>query len=135
MAGCVLRASGVAFPVDKFLRRSSFTPCLIWHTGEKRLTARSKRTDSGFNLMVSEALDLPSQVQETIDFLKHCRKELLRLKNTPGIDNLLLDFGILRRDVAAQFDCFPVELVRLAGTFGMALELSQYLSSGPERIK
>jgi hypothetical protein len=132
MAGCVLRASGVAFPVDEFLDNSSFAPCAVWHKGELRSKSRSAHTDYGFNLVVSEAEDLPTQVKDTVEFLNQQRAELIRLTHTTGFDSIVLDFGICRRDVLAQFDHFPADLVRFAAEFGMSIELSQYRASGPE---
>jgi DNA-binding MurR/RpiR family transcriptional regulator len=41
-----------------------------------------------------------------------------------------MDFGVLRQDVAAQFDVSPAALVRLAGECGLELSLSQYLADG-----
>jgi hypothetical protein len=44
----------------------------------------------------------------------------------PGVESAGLDFGIARRDGAAQFESFPSELLRLAGNLGLDLDLSQY---------
>ncbi len=44
----------------------------------------------------------------------------------PGVQAVDLDFGIERRDVAVQCDRLPPELVRLAGSLGLGIELSQY---------
>ena len=44
----------------------------------------------------------------------------------PSVEIATLDFGISQRDVAAQFDYFQPELVRIAGKLGLGLELSQY---------
>ena len=44
----------------------------------------------------------------------------------------MLDFGIERRDVAVQSDNLSSDLVRLAGSLGLAIELSQYPASDKE---
>jgi hypothetical protein len=128
MAGCALRAYGKAFPVDDFLAQSSFTACAVWHLGEKRFKPSKASENSGFNVVISEADELPDQVSDAIEFLNNYRAELVQLQQTTGLDGLVLDFGISRRDALAQFDRFPAELIALAGGLGMAIELSQYLT-------
>ena len=49
-----------------------------------------------------------------------------RLCTFPGVETVALDFGIERRDVAVQCDRLPEELIRLAGTLGLGIELSHY---------
>jgi hypothetical protein len=126
MAGCVLRADGERFVPDQFLEGSKLVACAVWHKGEKRSKTRSPNTHSGINIVVSDADDLPSQVDDAILFLKANHDEIVRLRQTPGLDGLVLDFGIARRDVAVQCDSFPSELVRLAAEFDLGLEMSQY---------
>ena len=50
----------------------------------------------------------------------------------PGVEAVDLDFGFERRDVAVQCDRLPPALVRLAGSLGLGIELSQYWASGDE---
>jgi hypothetical protein len=71
--------------------------------------------------------DLPGQIDETIAFLTVNEQQIQALRLFPGVEDLTLDFWILRRDVYAQFDRLPPELVRLAGSLGLGIELSQYL--------
>jgi hypothetical protein len=127
IAGCVLRAFGVAFSTDAFLADSRLAPCKVWHVGEPRTATRPPYTNAGFNLVTSNAPDLPTQIKETMDFLASHRVELLRLSRFPGLDGVTLDFGISRREVAAQRDHFSADFVRLAAEFKLAIELSQYL--------
>lgn len=125
--GCVLRVGGKTFPVDDFLAGTALKPCKVWHVGELRLPkTKPPYTDSGFNLVTSDANDLPLLVTDTIAFLTTHRQEMLHLVKTPGLEYLILDFGIARHDVLAQYDRFPVELIRLAAEFGMSIELSHY---------
>jgi hypothetical protein len=126
MPGCVLRASGANFAVDAFLARSSIVACKIWRSGEPSLVGRQSTTTSGFNAVVSEAADLVTQVSEALAFLREHRGELLRLSAATRTENLHLDFGIPQRNVAAQFERLPSELVRAAGEFRMSIELSLY---------
>jgi hypothetical protein len=127
--GCVLRVSGRRFDVDAFLSRSRFKPCAVWRKGGQRPGRKAlKHTDSGFNLVVSEA-DGPRvdiQIQDAVRFLKRNRTALAELRNQPGVEHLILDFGIQQRSAPAQFDHFPAALVAVAGELGMGLELSRY---------
>lgn len=126
MAGCVLRVYGDRFSPDQFLEGSKLSACAVWHKGASRSKRRSPDADSGFNIVVSELGDLSSQVNDAVQFLKANHGELVRLRQTSGVDGLVLDFGIARRDVAVQCDSFPPELVRSAAEFDLGLELSQY---------
>src|SRR4029453_13649532 len=49
-----------------------------------------------------------------------------RLCTFSGVESVTLDFGISRRDVAVQCSQLPSELVRLAGSLGLNIELSLY---------
>ena len=78
-----------------------------------------------FDVSEADFDNLKSQVADAIEFLRLNEadvKLIMTESNTTGV----LDFAIERRDVAAQFDSFPSELVRLAGGLGLAIELSQY---------
>jgi hypothetical protein len=66
------------------------------------------------------------QLKDAVEFLTESAAEVRRLVAFPGVTGVVLDFGIAWRDVVAQSDQFPAELVRLAGTCGIALELSHY---------
>jgi hypothetical protein len=126
MPGCVLRVGGKAFDVDSFLASSTFEPCKVWHLGESKRPSRPAAADSGFNLVVSDAGPLDAQVREVIEFLGRNREELRRLNEFPGVEEPILDFGILHREVAGQFDRLPPELISLAAEFQMGIEVSRY---------
>ena len=56
MPGCVLRASGKNFDVDRFLEKGVFDPCVVYRKGERRSQRSRKRNlTSGFNVLVSAA--------------------------------------------------------------------------------
>ncbi len=65
-------------------------------------------------------------MKNAIEFLSESVSEVRRLTAFPDVTGVVLDFGIAWRDVGAQFDHFPAELVRLAGSSGIALEMSHY---------
>jgi hypothetical protein len=129
----VLKASGISFDVDAFLKKSKLKPYLVYHKGECRFrrTERMERhkksglcldmTDSGFE-------DFPRQVRQTIYFLKRNHKELKKLTTFSGVV-AVIDFGFARRDTVVQCDLLPAELVRLAGSIGLAIEMSLYRSA------
>ncbi len=54
---------------------------------------------------------------------------MLRLGCYPGVTDMRLDFGYYRRDVAAQFDYLPPDLLARAGKLGIGIELSLYPSA------
>lgn len=65
------------------------------------------------------------QVDDAIRFLQAHEadvKQMLSASQATGV----LDFAIEWRDVAVQYDSIPAELVRMAGSLGLALEISHY---------
>jgi hypothetical protein len=58
--------------------------------------------------------------------LERYEKELKKLGKFPGVEFLTLDFGISLRDVVAQFEYFPSELLLFAGKLGIGLAISLY---------
>ena len=80
---------------------------------------------SGLNVVVSKAgfNHFAEQVRDAIGFLTRNAAEVRRLVAFPGV---------AWRNVAAQSDEFPAELVRVAGSVGIALRLSRYPVSDVE---
>ena len=70
--------------------------------------------------------EFPRQADEATAFLRNESEQVRRLCEWPGVEGVTLDFGVERRDVAVQCDVLPMELVRLAGSLGLAIEMSQY---------
>jgi len=129
MAGCVLRVFGTSFQVDDFLAGSTLAACKVWHCGDRALARLPAATNSGFNAVVSEADDLATQVSEARLFLRRHHFDLVRLSTLGEVDELVLDFGISKRESAGQFERIPSDLVRAAAEFRMAFELSLYATS------
>ena len=132
---CVLRVTGKQFDVDGQLASSGLTPCNVFRAGEPRSTSQPDREQhavSGFTVEVSRASrsSLVGQVSDAVAFLQQHRDALAALRSAPGVDDLRLDFPldlrIDRETVMAQSDYFPPELVSLAGSLGLALEVSIY---------
>jgi hypothetical protein len=134
---CVLRAKGVSFAVDEFLARSALKPIAIFRRGEPRLPKSQpegpKLNASGFHVVASEAdfSNLQVQIADAIHFLEQNQGELTRLVAFPGVETLSLDFGIEERDVAAQSERFPPNLLRIVGHLGIWLEFTLYPCQKP----
>lgn len=129
---CVLRASGTEFDVDAFLRNSDLRPLIVHRRGTPRFASTSPtncpEARSGMNLSVStrEFSDLTGQIEDAIAFLSNNDKELRRLRGFPGVEGLLLDFPVEDRDVAAQCDTFPAQLLLILGNLNIDLAISRY---------
>lgn len=128
---CVLRVIGTAFDVDAYLRDSRLVAAPVFRRGEPRLPGQSdgpKRGASGFNIAVSDAgvNDLVAQVRDALRFLGEYEDDLRRLGSYPGVEEMCLDFAIRRRDVVAQSDLFPAELLWHAGALDIDLVVTHY---------
>jgi hypothetical protein len=130
---CVLRVTGKQFDPESFLAVSSLTADRVFHPSGPTSGPAGERFDvSGFSIHVSNAswASLSGQVSDAIRFLREHERVLTRLRFTPGIDDMWLDFPvdlrIDRKNVMAQFDYFSPELVTRAGALGFGIELSVY---------
>lgn len=128
MAGCYFRATGDAFDVDAFLAGSSLEPDDVYHKGEPMIRPDKPRPFTGFAITICDfSVDLRPQVAEAISFLREAEFELSRLAGYPGVTEMLLDFPYQRREGAAiQSDSLPPELLSLAGSLGITIELTLY---------
>ena len=68
--------------------------------------------------------DFMGQVNDAISFLSSNGIFVSALMSEA--DGGVLDFAVEWRNLAAQNETFPSELVRIAGSLGLALELSHY---------
>lgn len=112
--------------MDDFLAGSSLLPYRIHHRGDISRCSQ-QFPHSGLSLDVSSADgDFNAEVQDAIGFLSKYEAELQRLHDFPGVTDMRLDFGYYRRDVVAQFDYLPPELLARVGKLGFGIELSLY---------
>jgi hypothetical protein len=127
MPGCVLRVSGDVFQSDDFLAGSSLTPCNVFRKGEPKAKERVWET-SGITISVSDASgdDFVEQIKDAIRFLRVNENELARLRDHPGLEAMSLDFGVNRKGGFLQSSFFPPDLVSLAASLGVGIELSIY---------
>ena len=82
---------------------------------------RVERGTAHFDVSTSDFDDFTGQINDAIAFLRSQAAEIRLMMNEPSADGVL-DFAIEWRDVAAQFDTFPAELVREASNLGLALD-------------
>jgi hypothetical protein len=128
----VLRAYGTEFDVDAFLAGCTLPVCAVKRRGEPVFPASQpngrRHEGSGVHVPASDAAfeEFPRQVADATAFLRANAEQVLRLCEFPGVEGVTLDFGIARRNVPVQCDRLPAELVCLAGSLGLAIELSQY---------
>jgi hypothetical protein len=130
MPGCVLHVNGGDFAVDQFLASASIKPYQVHHRGEPTRPAGKNYEHSGFRADVS-AVDgeLQTPIEDAILFLRRYETDLSRLAGMREVSDRRLDFGCFRREVAAQFEYLPPELLLLAGRLGIGIELSFYEST------
>ncbi|HEV8610431.1 MAG TPA: hypothetical protein VGS98_10250 [Thermoanaerobaculia bacterium] len=108
---CVLRITGPQ--LERALRDLTIEPY------------RVEGDDAHFLVSDSDLGDFTGQVRDAIAFLGSHSQDLERLTALPEVRGIL-DFGLAWRDVAAQVDSLPAELVRRAAEFGFSIELSHY---------
>jgi len=131
---CYLRASGRKFDVDTYLRRpKSLEPAAVYRRGTAVFPASQpsgrRHTRSGLNVQVSSKSfeNFSGQLRDAERFLQLHRRVLKTLRCFPGVESVALDFGVARReDVVVQVETFSEAVVTLAGSIGLALELSHY---------
>jgi hypothetical protein len=127
----VLRAYGVNFDVTAFLKDCSLPACSVKRRGELVHPSQpngQRHEESGIHIPVSDAefSDLPRQIEDAIAFLTVNSSQMKRLAEFPGVESLTLDFGIARRNVCVQCDNLPANLIQLAASYGLNVELTQY---------
>jgi hypothetical protein len=130
--GCVLRVWGDEFDIDNLLSHVRITPCSVQRKGLPRFGPQSRvATATGFNIVTSEAseCDLSVQINDTIAFLRLHNDDLAAIMSFPGVAGAMLDFSVESRlggDIIGQNDSLPSELLLLAGTLGIGINLTQY---------
>jgi hypothetical protein len=131
--GCVLRAYGRNFNVDRFLETSRMSPDAVWRSGESLMgRVLRRRPTSGFTIEITGPLwtNPTAQIAATITFLKKYRSEIRRLVAFRGIEKVFCDFGV-KRDAKAMMQgiLFDANLTRVAGELGIGLKATYYAIS------
>jgi hypothetical protein len=129
---CVLRVSGKQFAARPFAEGTALPVCAVFAQGEPRFSRSQpkgkKHLTSSVHILVSRASFTNSkrQIRDALKFLEVHRRELARLTRVPGVESITLDFGIADRNLAAQFEYFPPELLLATGKLGIGIEVSVY---------
>ena len=128
--GCYFTASGQAFDVDSFLIRTTLDADAVFYRGQPLRVPKGKPLDrSGFSVTINHTKtfgDLTSQIPKALRFLRKRRRELLRLSRFPGVTDLRLVFPCCRPAGTYGIERFPAELLELAGSRSIVIELSFY---------
>lgn len=97
MPGCVLRAAGADFDVDKFVGVSTLSSCEVYRKGEPKGRRGKLHEKSGLNIIVSEADgdDLQQQIEDAVKFLEENMAEVEFLFRFA--EDVSLDFGVWQR--------------------------------------
>jgi len=142
--GAILRISGKELDADSFDLGWEIKPNTIHRKGDPvRLTKpEGKKIDySALIFTVSKAKhsDLKGQIKEATEFLERNKEYLDHLSDFSGIEDIVIDFSfnsrIDRKNVEVQLDYFPAELIKLAGSFNIALWLTQWPCETLDRPK
>lgn len=129
---CNLIIAGTEFDISSFLNAADLP---VVKTGTKGLPRFLLRPDgeklpySFLNIETSKAdfNDFNMQVKDTIAYLKTHREQLLQIKETKGIDQVSLDFGIESFEEQITQQIFlPVELISLTAELGISIQVSIY---------
>jgi hypothetical protein len=86
---------------------------------------RFERGTAPFQVSQCDFNNLHGQVQDAAEFLDANEIDLAKLLGTPGAAGVL-DFAVEVVVAEFRFASFPSNLVRKAGSLGLALEVSQY---------
>lgn len=129
--GCSLRVRGISFDPDTFLAECPWTADAVWYRGKKRFKRKPPCEDSGFNIGIGgdNWSDLDAQIANVLAFIKTYNRELERLRDFPGVDHSMLDFGFESRigdSIFMQGEYLPPELLRLTGALNIGIGLSIY---------
>ena len=129
---CVLHVTSETSSFAAFLRETGFPSYQSHEKGEvSTIGKRQPYEDFGFSSDVSERelTDLAGQIEDAHAFLRTQEDALRELMSSHNITDIRLDFPYscrLDEQIFMQCDYFPPELLRLAGNFGIGIELSHY---------
>lgn len=126
MPCCILRVSGPDFDVDAFLEGSELDPYEVYYINDPTPHGKRVEDSSGFKVEVCDCDGvLAQQLDQAYKFLQRHQLEFARLRSWPTA-YAALDFGYWQRNVAVQCDYLKPELLLLAGSLGIGIELSMY---------
>jgi hypothetical protein len=128
--GCYFTASGRGFDVDLFHKTTTLDADVVFYRGQPLRAPKGKLRDrSGFSVTINQTRvfgDLSPQIPKALKFLRKHQDELLRLSRFPGVTDLWLVFPCCRPENTYGVERFPAELLELAGSRRIGIELSFY---------
>jgi len=128
--GCYFTATGRTFDVDGFLEGTTLRADAVFYRGHPLRVPKGKLLDrSGFSVTIAHTKifgDLTAQIPKALRFLRRQRRELLRLSGFPGVTDLRLVFPCCRPEGTYGVERFLAELLQLAGSRRIGIELSFY---------
>ncbi|NML37457.1 DUF4279 domain-containing protein [Chitinophaga sp. G-6-1-13] len=129
---CNLRITGKDFDISSFLSGTELLVVKTGSKGEPRSPLRPNGEKLPYTFLTIETSraefgDFDTQVKDTIVYFQMHREQLLQIKETKGIDQVSLDFGIeSSEDQFSQQIFLPVELIGLAAELGISIQISIY---------
>lgn len=128
---CILRVFGDALNVEALLTQLALEPDRVWRKGDPRFKSKPNGevlNNSGASFMASEAemFEFNIQAEEASAFLEKHRLDIRKMVDYPGVDGVVLDFGVELRDVAIHSDYLSPKLIQAAAQAGIGVELSHY---------
>lgn len=121
-------ASGEDFDVDVFLAQSSLS-CTPYRSGDDDPGCNhGVYVHSGFSLTIraADGQTAAEEIAQVTDFLNLHETELCRLRSFPGVTRLDLRFRYHVPQDEILGDYLPSELIRLAGSLGLGIDLVMY---------
>jgi len=137
---CVFRVVGDDLEIDALLVELKMEPYRLWRKGEPRNWRnpegkKSECSGACFTASEAEMTEFSTQVMDATEFLKEHREDIEAIVAFPGVEEAALDFGIeLKRDFL-NCDYLPPQLLRLAGSLNIAIELSHYAPTDEDDSK
>jgi hypothetical protein len=136
MSPTVITASGKQFDVDKFVADTGIKPAHLYRIGEPRgpRGRRGIHELSGIVIDVTDGDDLAEQILEAEAFVEANLGILERLRDWPGVDEPVLDFGYNSRigkgtdgqRITIACDRFDASFLLKLGRLGLGIELTLY---------
>lgn len=129
---CILRISGESLDVESLLSKHSLPTDRMWKKGEQRSLKGKKHSDSGVNFIASEADfdEFNQQVEDATAYFQAHESIIAMIVAFPGVDYAVLDFGVsLYKDSFVKFCYLPPQLIKLAASTGIGVEISCYACS------
>jgi len=121
-------ASGEDFDVNAFLAESSLACTPFYRGDDDPVQNHAILQHSGFSLTVRapDGQTAAEKIAEVFDFLTSNEAELRRLQSYPGVTSLCLRcrYHVPRDQMLGEY--LPPELIRLAGSLGLAIDLVMY---------